>query len=113
MIKSEIKQKILARTVSLEKIGIRDLAWNQEDIKNLINSIMFDDIGILGGNVYKIEDENIIPLSDNWSCDPKANEKREEYYLRSKIVSKKYIEKYPVKDNEIILFSLVFTDEIG
>jgi len=63
MIQSYIKQKILETAVSLDKFGMNDLTWEKEAVKILITSLMQDDIGILGGSVYKIDSNNEpIPL---------------------------------------------------
>lgn len=108
----EIKEKIIEKAISLEKYGINDLAWSKEDAQALINSIMKDRVGILGGDVYKIESNRLEPLYDNWSCEIMKNESQEEYYLRSKIESLKYIENYPVQSEEKVVFSITFTEEL-
>lgn len=112
MIRKDIKEKILAHVVRLDKFGINDLTWDKESAKKLISSLMIDDIGILGGSVYKIESNKLIPMYDNWSCSPEEKELRKEFYHRSKIKAIEYIEKYPVYPNEEILFSIVFTERI-
>lgn len=48
-LKQEIKEKITQKSLSLEKYGLNDLAWNKENAKDLIQSIMKDHIGIRGG----------------------------------------------------------------
>jgi hypothetical protein len=111
MLKQEIKEKITRKSISLEKYGLNDLAWNKEDAENLINSIMKDRIGILGGDVYRLMQNCLEPLYDNWACEPGATESEEEYYLRSKSESLKYIEAYPVQTGENIVFSITFTEK--
>jgi hypothetical protein len=37
------------KSVSLERFGLNDLAWSRKDAQELINSIMKDEIEILGG----------------------------------------------------------------
>ncbi len=112
MIKRQIREKILGDAVALSRFGLYDLAWDRESAKFLIDSLKSDDIGILGGNVYKIESDWLIPLSDNWSCNPTVGENKKEYYLRSKLESLKYIEAYPNHENELILFSIGFTEDL-
>lgn len=111
MIQKETKEKILQKAISLEKFGMRDLAWEKEDAKHLIMSLMFDYIGILGGDVYKVDLTRIIPTYDNWSCEQKKEESKGDYFFRSKSETFEYINQYPVEPNEQILFSIVF-DEI-
>lgn len=112
MIQNYIKQKILEKAVSLDNFGMNDLTWEKEDAKILITSLMQDDIGILGGSVYKIDSNNLIPMYDNWSYNPDAKETRKEFYFGSKIKALEYIKKYPIYPGEKILFSLVFTEDI-
>lgn len=112
MIQDYIK-KIIENVVSLENYGINDLTWEKKDATALLTSLMTDDIGILGGSVYKIEGERLIPMYDNWSCEPNEKETRCEYYLRSKTKALDYIGKYPVYPGEKIIFSLACTENVS
>jgi hypothetical protein len=112
MLKRKIKEKITQKSISLEGYGLDDLAWGKEDAKKLINEIMKDKIGILGGDVYQLTTTRLEPLPENWSCEPTEEESEEEYYLRSKSESLKYIENYPVQPREKIIFSITFTEKI-
>lgn len=94
------------KAISLEKFGINDLAWDKENAKNL----MEDEIGILGGDVYKLTNKQLQPTYDNWSCEQKIPESLEDFYARSKKESLNYIYNYPVKDKENIVFSITFTE---
>ena len=73
---------------------------------------MLDDIGILGGDVYRIDTTRLTPTYDNWSCEPINEESKVDYFLRSKKNALDYITQYPLDTNEMILFSLVFTEII-
>ncbi len=112
MLKPEIKEKIIQKSISLEKYGLNDLAWSKEDAKNLVESIMKDRIGILGGDVYKLEANRIEPLDDNWACEPGQTESQEEFYMRSKVESLNYIENYPLREEKNIIFSITFTEKL-
>lgn len=112
MLKQEIKEKITQKSISLEEYGINDLGWNKEDAKRLIKEIMEDKIGILGGDVYKLTSKRLEPLSDNWSCEPREKESEEDYYVRSKSESLKYIDNYPIEPGEKVIFSITFTEKI-
>ena len=68
IVNDKIKEKIIKKSISLEKYGINDLAWQKEDAQNLINSIMKDGVGILGGDVYKLTPHHLEPIYDNLSC---------------------------------------------
>ena len=112
MLNQEVKKKITKKSISLEEYGFNDLAWNKEDAQDLIDEIMKDKIGILGGDVYRLTSTHLEPLPDNWSFEPAEKESEEEYYLRSKSESLKYIKNYPVQPGEKILFSITFTEKI-
>lgn len=112
MIQNHIKKKILEKARSLEKYGMNDLTWEKDEAKTLINNLLLDDIGILGGSVYKIDSNHLLPMYDNWSSNFEGNETRQEFYLKSKEKALDYIDNYPVYAGETILFSLVFTDDI-
>lgn len=111
-LKQEIQEKIIQKSISLEEYGFNDLAWNKEDAEDLIHEIMKDEIGILGGDVYKLTSSHLEPLPENWSCEPTEKDSEGEYYLRSKSESLKYIKNYPVQPEEKILFSITFTEKI-
>jgi len=113
MIRNHIKKKILEKAVVLDKFGMNDLTWKKDDVKILIIALQEEDVGILGGSVYKVDSGHLVPMYDNWSCDPRGEETRKEFCLRSKIKALEYVEKYPVYPDEQILFSLVFTEDIN
>ncbi len=107
-----IKEEIIQKSISLERYGVNDLAWSKEDAQNLIESIMKDKVGILGGDVYKLASNRLEPLYDNWSCKPNQTESSEEYFLRSKTESLNFIENYPIQPEENVVFSITFTEEL-
>jgi hypothetical protein len=109
MIQEHIK-KILENAISLEKYGMRDLAWKREEAEKLISLLIFEDIGILGGDVYRLDSFRLIPTYDNWSCEPKEGELKNNFFSRSKKVALDYIKHYPIELCEKIIFSLVFTE---
>lgn len=113
MIRNDIIKKILQNAILLEEQDIGDLAWKKEDLIQLVNSLMDDDIIILGGDVYKIDEEDLTFLGDNWSCTPKENETRDVYAKRSKIITLEYVNKYPIKPREKIIFSMTFNEQIA
>ena len=112
MIPDYLIKKIIDKAKSLNKFGIDDIAWGKKEAKNLIISLMEDDIGILGGDVYKLDSEHLISLGDGWATDPNEGESKQNYFSRSKMHALDYINRYPIKDSESILFAIVFTERI-
>ena len=107
----ELKEKILEKSISLKFYGINDLAWRKEDAIHLIYSIMNDNLGILGGDVYRLDINTLMPLYENWSCEPNENESEVDYFLRSKLESLSFIDNFMVNSEENIVFSITFTDQ--
>jgi hypothetical protein len=89
---------------------LNDFAWEKQDAIELIKSLMMDQIGILGGDVYQIITNELIPICDNWSCE--SIELQNEEFLKIKISSIKYLENYPILDGENIVFSIMFTEQL-
>lgn len=110
MIHNHIREKILEKSMSLEKYGMWDLVWKKDEAQKLIISLMHEDIGICGGDVYIVDSDGVEPAYDNWYCQPDQEETQKNYFLRSKQKALEYITKYPIDYNENIFFSLVFTD---
>lgn len=109
MIDPKITEKLKNKVISLEGYDLNDLCWTKENAIQLIHSIMEDDIGIWGGDVYRMS-QRPEPLYDNWCFEIEGSESIKEFYKRSKIGSLDYIEKYPAGPNDI--FSIIFTERI-
>lgn len=107
------KKQIVEHATSLEEYGLNDLAWKKDEAISLIKSLMAEKIGILGGDIFKIDSHRLIPLYDNWSCQPNKNESEDQFNLKSKLESLKYIEKYPVSVGEKIVFAITFTERFN
>ena len=107
---NKIKEKILKKAISLNRFGINELAWEKEAAKMLITSLLEENIGILGGDVYKMNLDKLEPMYNNWACNIYNNESKDEYFLRSKIQSLDYINNYPIHPNEKIMFVIVFSE---
>jgi hypothetical protein len=63
-------------------------------------------------DVYYYKSDRLKPLCDNWSCEPFPEETKEDYYVRSKSESIKYITGYPIDTTGEIIFSITFTDQV-
>ncbi len=110
MIDLDLKNKILKTSVYLYGYGINGFAWNKKDALIMIESILNDEIGILGGDVFVFTDE-LKSTYNNWHSDPKSGESINDFYRRSKLESLLYITNFREED-ENILFSIVFTESL-
>jgi hypothetical protein len=77
-----------------------------------MNLLKYESIGILGGDVYKIECNRLISLPDSWSFEPESHESANSYNIRSKLETINFIQNYRIKDDENIYFSITFTEKI-
>lgn len=109
MIRPEILEKIEQNCICLEKYGLSDLAWSKADAQNLIRALMNENIGIIGGTVYKLKQDQLEILGDHWHCEPIKMAKD---YTRSKLQSLNYIESYVVEKDEKIIFSITFYEQL-
>jgi len=112
MLNEAIRNKIIKNSIPLDKYGIHEFAWIKKDAEKLILTIMDENIGILGGDIYKSTTSKLEPLSENWACEPTTSETQQEYFHRSKLESLKYIRSFPLNPDEKILFAIIFTEQI-
>jgi hypothetical protein len=112
MIEGKTREKILENAISLAAYGINDLAWERDDALHLLNSLLNDNVGVLGGDVYILKSNTLTPTYDNWYINEKSGENLTEFYLRSKIEARLYIESYPKNDLKNHVFSMVFNEVV-
>jgi hypothetical protein len=102
----EYQQLIENCGISLQSLGIDDIALNREDAICATDLLCTSTIPILGGDVY-IKKANRIELAyANWHSDPSSNETRAQFAERSCSEAKQYIFDYPSSD-AIPVFALV------
>ena len=92
--------------ISLKPLGLNEIAWKYEDILQLIDMIRAQNVPILGGDVYKMENGVIVPTYDSWyvngSQDTISNSwDRAEDYIRN------YERSRPSNTLYVILYVLV------
>ena len=59
-------KELIDTSKSLENIGVLELAWNKENSIKVIDFLNKNDYLILGGDVYKLIDENLNSTYDSW-----------------------------------------------
>ncbi|NGX56374.1 MAG: hypothetical protein K1060chlam5_00612 [Candidatus Anoxychlamydiales bacterium] len=107
----KIPKDLIKKSIDLSKWGINERAWDKKRSLELLEILLRNnyEIGVSGGDVYCLENDELKTLYENWFCDPRSNETIKEYNLRSLLEAKRYIENYNIKKNNII-FSFVFSD---
>lgn len=86
------------------------LALTKKDAIKALNLLSETDVGVLGGDVYEIEDDGYFqPKYDNWYCN-KADIPSTEFAEISQRNALKYLENYDEKRSSKIRYVLVIDD---
>ncbi len=100
-------REILEVGVPLHKYGTSSWGLTKEQALKAIELFHFERIAILGGDVYVIKKEFILPNYDNWTCNPVKGESEEDFLERSINKAHDYIENYKSNFEETFYFVLV------
>ena len=101
---SFLPDNLLENGVSLENLGIKELAWNFNYISELIDILESYNYEILGGDVYSINEGQIKPTYDSWFF---SKEELLESYIKTRI----YVDNYHKNYGDEYLFSIIFNSE--
>ena len=103
-ITSVISKELLKKGISLLSLGINEYAWDKDNIKDIFEELSKRKIGILGGDVYKIENETIKMTFDSWYMNKDSSE---EFYQKSKLRALRYIEDYEKNNCGEFIYTIV------
>ena len=103
MYRKRLPDDLCERGVFLDSLGIWEYAWKYEDIIKDKEYIEKNDMFILGGDVYRITENSIEALGDNWYIESVRNIKPKD----SIDETMKYINDYYVKNGNQYIYSLV------
>lgn len=103
---SEFVDSILDVGESLEILGVRNWALDQDRALDAVEKLSCQGIAVAGGDVYRWENGRLEPTYDNWYCNKNDGEQVGEYVKRSISLARNYISVYPNSDGGA-LFSLV------
>jgi hypothetical protein len=95
----------LKNGVSLESLGLDEIAFNADLAIGFIKLTSAKQIPIFGGDIYSRTDNIIISTHDNWFCDQLQYESQYDYCLRSNSIALNIIANY--KNDIDALFSIV------
>lgn len=100
--------KIDTEVISLESLGINEVAFSKEKAISEIKQCEEQKKLILGGDVYLLKKDKIIITGDSWFISDKhVEENNIEYSIKKSL---EYIEKYNARKG-IPIFSLVISME--
>lgn len=95
---------LLDGAISLKQFGILDLAWKSEDVFQIIEILKSIKEPILGGDVYRFEEDKLFQTYDSWYIN---NTGSHDYYLASYEVTLSYIEKYESMNDGHYVYSII------
>jgi hypothetical protein len=94
---SEAIDAVLSTGVSLAPIGSSNWALNRNDALAAVDKLYAMKVPILGGDVYRLENGDLIFDYGGWYSDQEASESSGAFVVRSWRETKTYIEEYPLK----------------
>ena len=102
--------QFLAAGISLEHIGVANLAWRREDALSIIEALHGTGVAVLGGDVLDTAEGHLAYNYSNWHIEPQPHELWPAFVGRSHRLATEYIAAYRQPDNSAYAFTLVLTD---
>jgi hypothetical protein len=99
---SEKIESILRKGICFQQYGISNWGFSKNLALSIVEEFNKLNIGILGGDVFIIENNTIIPTYDNWY----TNKDNENFVELSIFKAKNYIKNYYYKNNVYFVFVL-------
>jgi hypothetical protein len=96
-----------AKGVSLDDLGLRDIALRCDDAIAAINFLRDEKVAILGGDVYFLREDRVELAYANWYVSKNSGESFEEFSLRSLKETEMYINGFPECGDKVPVFSFV------
>ena len=100
------------RARSLSSLGLEEVAWSKRDALVVLEEIDGLAVAVLGGDVYRISGEELVPTYDNWSCGRELDESAVEFADRSRRVAVGYIDSHSVGEEAFFALVLEFGQAI-
>ncbi|MEK5389039.1 Imm40 family immunity protein [Margalitia sp. FSL K6-0131] len=109
----QLPNTIKSLAISLDELGITDLAWKWGDVQHVIEFLKQNDFAILGGDVYIIENNQINTTYDSWYINRGPGESWYDYINECEKKTIEYINEYHFKNGDNYCYSLVYNKEVG
>ena len=103
-----ISDELRASAISLEHLGLREVAWSRVRALDVISALRGSRWAVLGGDVLVPRDGVLRHSYDSWHSDPADEEMCSEFVERSHRESRTYIERFPEKPDSPAAYVLVF-----
>jgi hypothetical protein len=106
-IKKIIPPDLFERGISLERIGVHEIAWNWQDALRVLSILLENAIPILGGDVYLILGDEIRAALDNWHINRREFGRSDLYLKESHRISNSYITSYASQKGDNYYYSII------
>lgn len=106
-----IPEKFRSSAISLETMGVNDVAWPRTIALSIVNILQRNNIAILGGDVLVKEKEQLKHTYDNWYSNRKTREPWIDFVVRSHDETVKYLRKYNDPENGTYAYTIVCCNE--
>ncbi|MCS1350905.1 Imm40 family immunity protein [Mechercharimyces sp. CAU 1602] len=107
---NDYPEELLSKACRLDSVGVHNYVWGKDDALKVMDYLTKIGFAILGGDVYRLENDGFRVTYDNWYCNKDDNETWDEYVLKSKKIAIGYIEKYSEKHGLSYYYALVIGD---
>ena len=102
--------QFLPNGLSLEHIGVANLAWRREDALAILEALQGTSIAVLGGDVLDTAEGHLTYNYSNWFVEPLPQEAWSAFVIRSHRRAAEYIASYRHPNTGACAFTLVLTD---
>ncbi|WP_308698858.1 Imm40 family immunity protein [uncultured Thomasclavelia sp.] len=101
----------LDKAVSLVSMGINEVCWSYEDVKDIVDYLSKNNCVILGGDILIKKNNEFIYTYDNWFVAKNPYEPCDKKYIeRSRDESIKYIDEYVMANGKEFYFVVVYKE---
>ena len=105
---SILPEDLISKGINLESLGILEFGWKKTDALKVIEFVSENGHVILGGDVYKYENNVIDSTYDSWYTDDLASNNYKYYIEESKKMSYEYICEYAKNNGDCYIYSIIF-----
>ena len=94
-IQEEILGAFSSRGISLEPLGLEEVAWTMSDALEIVDLLAGKGVAVLGGDVYKESPDGLGPTYENWYCERSSGENSRAFAKRSREEAVTFLSSYP------------------
>ena len=108
-VSEEFSTFVNARGISLDSLGVPELAFTPCDALAAIQLLRGGDVGVLGGDALIRKGNRIAFGGESWHCERGRDEDLEKWVKRSLDVAGQYISRFP-NPADSVLFTIIWSE---